>query len=270
MRDVTRWWSFVRTHLYVEIHWMNTFTSSLSSCLQVAGSPQVVPYKNQTKVRDNVTFFARIVPVWVQDTPALCLTLLSRACSWAPLFYRSSVPLLHKLWSYGWSAFCSHWEQLLLSVLCVALYLWESVILCTRYRDFEAVHMTNLMCLQPNLTIFTRSQGLEAYMKNKDFCSPFILDEDKAEMLRSCWRGGRTSPPQIRYVFVRAIIRTDPPTKMSYEVPYENLLCSAMLMPNPCSSYIYTSVPTHQICLVTLKSEPFTSVCSVDSDMNDD
>lgn len=46
-----RWWSFVRTHLYVEIHWMNTFTSSLSSCLQVAGSPQVVPYKNQTKVR---------------------------------------------------------------------------------------------------------------------------------------------------------------------------------------------------------------------------
>lgn len=29
-------------------------------------------------------------------------------------------------------------------------------------------------------------EGLEAYMKNKDFCSPFILDEDKAEMLRSC------------------------------------------------------------------------------------
>ncbi|XP_042691780.1 UDP-N-acetylhexosamine pyrophosphorylase-like protein 1 [Centrocercus urophasianus] len=28
-------------------------------------------------------------------------------------------------------------------------------------------------------------EGLEVYMKNKDFCSPFILDEDKAEMLGS-------------------------------------------------------------------------------------
>lgn len=53
-------------------------------------------------------------------------------------------------------------------------------------------------------------------------------------------------------------------------MPYENLLCSVVLMPNPCSSCIYTSVPTHQICLVTLKSEPFTLVCFVDSDVNDD
>ncbi|XP_064379602.1 UDP-N-acetylhexosamine pyrophosphorylase-like protein 1 isoform X2 [Dromaius novaehollandiae] len=28
-------------------------------------------------------------------------------------------------------------------------------------------------------------EGLEVYMKNKDFCSPFILDENKAEMLRN-------------------------------------------------------------------------------------
>lgn len=267
MRDVTRWWSFVRTHLYVEIHWMNTFTSSLSSCLQVAGSPQVVPYKNQTKVRLSLLGLFQ----YEFRTHLPCASPSSAGL--VPELHCFTVHLCFSFTNSGHMAevlSALTGEQLLLSVLCVALYLWESVILCTRYRDFEAVHMTNLMCLQPNLTIFTRSQGLEAYMKNKDFCSPFILDEDKAEMLRSCWRGGRTSPPQIRYVSVRAIVRTDPPTKMSYEVPYENLLCSAMLMPNPCSSYIYTSVPTHQICLVTLKSEPFTSVCSVDSDMNDD
>lgn len=141
MRDVTRWWSFVRTHLYVEIHWMNTFTSSLSSCLQVAGSPQVVPYKNQTKVRDNVTFFARIVPVWVQDTPALCLTLLSRACSWAPLFYSSSMLLLHKLWSYGWSAFCSHWGTVaVVCPLCGPLPLGVSHSLYTLQRLWSSTH----------------------------------------------------------------------------------------------------------------------------------
>lgn len=39
------------------------------------------------------------------------------------------------------------------------------------------------MHLQPNNTVFTRSQGLEAYMKNKDFPSPFVLDENKAETL---------------------------------------------------------------------------------------
>jgi len=37
--------------------------------------------------------------------------------------------------------------------------------------------------LRPNGAVLTRSQGLEAYMKNKDFPSPFVLDETKAEVL---------------------------------------------------------------------------------------
>lgn len=41
------------------------------------------------------------------------------------------------------------------------------------------------MYLQSNNTVLTCSQGLEVYMKNKEFPSPFVLDENKVEMLEN-------------------------------------------------------------------------------------
>lgn len=46
-------------------------------------------------------------------------------------------------------------------------------------EDLKVLH------LQPNNTVLTPSQGLEVYMKNKEFPSPFVLDENKVEMLEN-------------------------------------------------------------------------------------
>lgn len=50
------------------------------------------------------------------------------------------------------------------------------------------------MRFQTNGAVFTRSQGLEVHMKNKDFPSPFVLDENKTEILGNSWKGGRPFP----------------------------------------------------------------------------
>lgn len=52
------------------------------------------------------------------------------------------------------------------------------------------------MRFQPNGAVLTRSQGLEVHMKNKDFPSPFVLDENKAGILGNSWKGGRPFPPK--------------------------------------------------------------------------
>lgn len=49
--------------------------------------------------------------------------------------------------------------------------------------DLKIEQVTSLMHLRPNGTVFIHSQGLETYMKNRDFPSPFVLDENKGEML---------------------------------------------------------------------------------------